>query len=116
MNFPQRLPLRGAPPAGGEGWAVADFLRVGSRPPFRPAATSPQGEALKWAIKNGDAEELHPRFCLNYSFKSPSLIHPFFRSTSQKIVLNTAGSTKQISTRPTQSKAVMTLPLSTQPV
>ena len=38
-----------------------------------------------------------------YSFKSPSLIHPFFRRTSQKIVLSTAGRTKQISTRPIQS-------------
>ncbi len=51
-----------------------------------------------------------------YSFKSPSLIHPFFRRTSQKIVLSTAGRTKQISTRPIQSKAVTALPLSIQPV
>ena len=51
-----------------------------------------------------------------HSFKSPSLIHPFFRRTSQKIVLSTAGKTKQISTRPIQSKAVTALLLSIQPV
>lgn len=50
------------------------------------------------------------------SFRSFSLIQPFLRSTSQNSVLSTAGSTKQISTRPAQSKAVMVLPICTQPV
>ena len=50
------------------------------------------------------------------SFRSPSLIQPHLRRTSQKITLSTAGSTKQISTRPTQSKAVTALPASIQPV
>lgn len=57
------------------------------------------------------------RGCRFYaSFRSFSLIQPFLRSTAQNSVLSTAGSTKQISTSPAQSKAVMVLPICTQPV
>lgn len=57
------------------------------------------------------------RGCRFYaSFRSFSLIQPFLRSTAQNSVLSTAGNTKQISTSPAQSKAVMVLPICTQPV
>lgn len=45
---------------------------------------------------------------LNYSnVKSPSLIQPIFRKSSQKITLRTAGRTKQIRIMPSQSNPVM---------
>ena len=50
------------------------------------------------------------------SFRSFSLIQPHLRRISQKTQLRIAGSTKQISIRPTQSMAVMAFPLLTQPV
>ena len=106
--------------AEGSGQGVLDCKRAErDYPEGRPSRCSPFtgncGKAAPHPSPSVTASPAGEAF-FTYSFKSLSLIHPFFRRTSQKIVLSTAGRTKQISTRPIQSKAVTALPLSIQPV